>query len=278
MRRKRQKWRFLIAVRFIAALILMVTVTSTEAGTGEHWSVSIGTGGVSGPDYPGSDKTETMAAFDFEVVWKDRVILTPDVLEFIYYSRNSLTLNAMLSSGEERKDSLNVNLSGLGDIDSSVTVALGVAIDTGLFTSYANLTKHNGGTNGTQVVAGIETAFPLGLLTDSADSADIESAEESFTGALLIAGLSTQWADTDYISGFFGVDAVQAAGSGLPRYDARAGFNTVTLELSVLYPLGQSWTVQGFATYSEIVGDAEGSPVVRDSNYVYAGGIINYHF
>ena len=275
MRRKGQKWRFLLQLRFFCAFILMVTITSTEARTGRDWSVSIGTGGVNGPDYPGSDITETTASLDFEVVWKDRIILTPDGLDVIYYSNNSLTLNAMLSSGEERKDSLNVNLSGLGDIDASVSVALGVAVDTGLFSSYANLTKHNGGTDGTQVVAGFETAFPLGLLTGSAD---IESTEESFTGALLIAGLSTQWADTDYTSGFFGVDAVQSAGSGLPQYDARAGFNTVTLELSVLYPLGQSWTVQGFATYSEIVGDAEGSPIVRVGNYVYTGGIINYHF
>lgn len=282
MESARQQGRLLTPVLFFTTFFLIISVSSAEENTHADWTITLGVGAFHGPEYEGSDEAETIASPDFEVVWRDRVFLNPDGLGINYYNRDSLILNAFLSQGDERKTSLNTSLNGLGDIDASTTLTLGIEFELGLFLSFANLTKHNGGTEGIQAMVGLETVLPLRLLMDNMDTAAMESMGETedFTliGPLITARLSADWADDDYTSGFFSVDAGQSALSALPQYTAGAGFKSVNLELSVLYPVNQSWSVHGLAGYSKLIGDAEDSPIVRDANHIFVGGFINYHF
>jgi len=278
----RQQGRLLTTVLFFTTYFLITSVSSAEENIHADWTITLGVGAFHGPEYEGSDETETIASPDFEVVWRDRVILNPDGLGINYYNRGSLILNAYLSQGEGRKTSLSTSLNGVGDIDASTTLTLGIEFELGLFLSFANLTKHSGGTEGTQAMVGLETALPLRLLMDNMDLAAMELMGETedftFIGPLITAGLSADWADDDYTSGFFSIDAGQSALSGLPQYTAGDGFKSVNLELGVLYPVNQSWTVHGLAGYSKLIGDAEDSPIVRDDDHIFVGGFINYHF
>ena len=152
----------------------------------------------------------------------------------------------------------------------------------GLFVSKTNLTLHSGGTDGIQAFIGLETGFPLRMLTGSLELSGIELMEESddlsFTGPVVIVGLSMDWADDEYTTAFFSVDEGQSARSGLPPYTANAGFKSVNLEFGVLYPVNESWSLLGLAGYTKFIGDAKDSPIVKDDVNVFVGGFVNYHF
>lgn len=273
---------FLVPILFSTTVLLVGSVSLAEEMTRSDWSITIGLGAFNGSDYEGSDDTETVASPIFEIVWNDWVFLNQDALGINFYKNESLILNAIVSEGDERKESLHANLEGLGNINASTTLTLGAEFEMGLFLSHASLIKHGGGTNGIQAVIGLETVLPLRMLTGKLDMASMDSmgdtVDPTLIGPLIIASLIADWADDDYISAFFSVDAEQSARSGLPQYAAEAGFKSVSLEISVLHFLNTSWTAQGLAGYSKFFGDVQDSPVVKDDDHVYFGGFINYHF
>lgn len=278
----KRKRRFLLLILFFTTDLLIVSVSSAEENTQGDWAFTLSLGAFHGIEYEGSDETETVASPNFEVVWKDKIFLNQDSLSINYYENDTLILNAIASQGEERKESLNASLNGLGDIEASTTLTLGAELNLGLVISSANLTKHIGSTDGIQANIGLETSLPLRMLTGNLDMDSIESMEETealkVIGPIVTLGLSVDWADEYYTGGFFGVDAGQSARSGLPQYTAEAGFKSFSIELGVLYFVNKSWTVQGLAGYSEFIGDAKDSPIVKDDDYVFVGGFFNYHF
>ncbi len=277
-----QKRICLLAILFSMMVLLVVPVSSANEKSRDDWAFTLGLGAFLEPEYEGSDQFEIIASPNFEVVWKDRVFLNLDSLIINYYNNDSLFLNVGVSQGEERKESLDTSFNGLGDVEASTTLTLEAVFELELFVPYANLTKHSGGTDGIQALVGVETSFPLRMLTGSLDMASIESSGEtedlSLIGPIIIAGLSADWADDEYTSGFFGVDEMQSVRSGLPQHTAEAGFKSVNLELSVLYPISRSWTVLGFSGYRKLIGDVDNSPIVKADEYVFIGGFVNYHF
>lgn len=274
--------RFIFPISLIATTLLIVSVSSAEEMTRDDWTFALGLGTFHGPEYEGSAKAETFVFPDFEVAWNDKVFLDLDSLSVNYYENESLILNAIVAQGDEREESLNASFSGLGDIDASTTLTLGAEFELGLFISNVMLTKHSGGTNGIQAIVGIETMLPLQLLTGNMPVANMESMEDTeeftLTGPFFTAALTAEWADDDYINGFFGVDAMQSERSGLPQYAALAGFKSLNLELGVLHIIYNSWTVQGLAGYNTLIGDAGKSPIVKDDDFIYFAGFITYHF
>jgi len=282
MKCARQKRRFLKPILFITTVFLIIPFCTAEEKAAGDWTITLGLGTFHGPEYEGSDEAETVASPNIEVVWNDRVFLNPDGLTFNYYKHDTIILNATVSQGDERKESLSANLNGLGDIDASTTLTLGAEFELGLFVSRTNLTLHSGGTDGVQAFIGLETGFPLSMLTGGLEISGIESTGEtedpSLTGPVVIAGLSVDWADDKYNSAFFGVDEGQSARSGLPQYTANAGLKSVNLEFGVLYPVNESWSLLGLAGYTKFIGDAEDSPIVKDDVNTFVGGFVNYHF
>jgi len=278
----RQNGCYLTPILFLTTVFLIASVSSAEEKTRGDWAVTVGLGAFHGPEYEGSDEAETAASPDFEVVWRDRVFLNPDSLGINYFKNDSLILTAFLSEGEEREENLNAGLNGLGDIDASTTLTLGAELELGLLIPSASLTNHNGGTDGFQASVGLETVLPLRILTGNFDIAGTETLGQAedllLAGPIITAGLSADWADDNYTSGFFGVTAEQSARSGLPQYTAEAGFKSINAEVSVLYPVNKSWTVQGLVGYTRLIGDAEDSPVVLENDITFVGGFVTYHF
>ena len=89
------------------------------------------------------------------------------------------------------------------------------------------------------------------------------------------------WASEDYMSSYFGIDAGDAARSGLDQYNADEGFKDVGFGASLTYRFFENWSATGTGTYTRLLGDAEDSPVVDDrgdENQIFAGFLINYRF
>jgi outer membrane scaffolding protein for murein synthesis (MipA/OmpV family) len=74
--------------------------------------------------------------------------------------------------------------------------------------------------------------------------------------------LSATYASDDYNQTYFGIDADSSARSGLPQYEAEAGFKDVGVGVNALYRLNENWGVTGIAQYKQLIGDAADSPVV----------------
>jgi MipA family protein len=97
----------------------------------------------------------------------------------------------------------------------------------------------------------------------------------------MVASIGSTWADDDYMSSYFGIDAANAAASGLDQYDADEGFKDVSFGGALSYRFLERWSVAVLGTYARLLNDAEDSPIVDDAgnaNQFFGGALINYQF
>jgi MipA family protein len=94
----------------------------------------------------------------------------------------------------------------------------------------------------------------------------------------LTASLGTNYATDDYMTAFFGVNAVQSGASGLPVYNPSAGFKDVYVGATAAIDLSDRWTLLLIGRYSRLVGDAADSPIVETENQFYGGAALSYKF
>jgi outer membrane protein len=97
----------------------------------------------------------------------------------------------------------------------------------------------------------------------------------------LSLGVETTWASEDYMSSYFGIDANDAARSGLDRYNADEGFKDVALGASLSHAFSESWSVSVLGRYARLLNDAKDSPIVDDegdANQFFAGVLANFTF
>jgi outer membrane protein len=95
------------------------------------------------------------------------------------------------------------------------------------------------------------------------------------------AAVGSTWASEDYMSSYFGIDAANAARSGLDQFNADEGFKDVSFGGGLTYRFLERWSVTALATYARLLGDAADSPVVDDvgnENQLFGGALINYRF
>jgi outer membrane scaffolding protein for murein synthesis (MipA/OmpV family) len=151
-------------------------------------------------------------------------------------------------------------LDGLGNVDGGVVA--------GAFAGYRfgpvllDVSFHNtfGDDGGYQIRFGAEAERPL---------------SERF---LLTARVGATYADDDYMSNYFGVSLGQSLSSGLPEYDAEAGFKDVHVELGLKAELDAHWSARASVRYSRLIGDAADSPIVESEDQVMGLIGLSYRF
>lgn len=77
-------------------------------------------------------------------------------------------------------------------------------------------------------------------------------------------GLATSYGSSDYMSTFFGIDAADAASSGLSGFDPDDGFRDVRFTTVLVTSLSPHWHIGAGLLYSRLIDDAADSPVVDD--------------
>jgi outer membrane scaffolding protein for murein synthesis (MipA/OmpV family) len=93
--------------------------------------------------------------------------------------------------------------------------------------------------------------------------------------------LSATWASEDYMENRFGVSGGDAARSDLDAYDADEGFKNAAVSASLTYRLTTSLSLTGIAAFSQLLDEAEDSPIVDDrgsANQLLGGVLLNYTF
>jgi outer membrane scaffolding protein for murein synthesis (MipA/OmpV family) len=79
----------------------------------------------------------------------------------------------------------------------------------------------------------------------------------------LTLGPRLQFGSTRFAETYFGVNAEEAAASGLDEFDAKGGLLGAGIELGARYLFNENWGVEGAATWSRLVNDAADSPVTE---------------
>lgn len=93
--------------------------------------------------------------------------------------------------------------------------------------------------------------------------------------------VSMSYVDDEYMEEYFGVDASDAASSGLPPFDADGGIKDYGLGISANYKFNKTWGLIALFNYYRLVDDAEDSPIVDDEgdkNQYKAALALSYSF
>ena len=83
------------------------------------------------------------------------------------------------------------------------------------------------------------------------------------------------------MNAFFGVDAGQSAGSGLPVYQPGSGIRDVAFGVSSNYLISEHFSVISNIRYSRLLGGAKNSPLVQQrgsANQVSFSTYVIYSF
>ncbi len=110
--------------------------------------------------------------------------------------------------------------------------------------------------------------------------ADMRLTAGVYGGDSLQAGVFVQstWADSIAMQSYYGINAQQAASSGLPAYVAEQGrlFNSEGVLWS--YALGREWELLGSLEARQLQGNALSSPLAQVSSNYYASVGIGFRF
>jgi len=133
-----------------------------------------------------------------------------------------------------------------------------------------------------------ELSLEVEYLADTGDTHEgytvsLESEYQFFPVEKVILGvsLSAVYADENYNQTYFGVDADNAARSGLREYSAGGGFKNVGVGFKAGYSFNMNWSVMGIAKYERLLGDAADSPIIdKDGSegQFMAGAGLMYRF
>jgi MipA family protein len=247
-------------------------IEPVDTGTTGGLRVTLGAGAGAAPDYEGSD--------DYELVplWNLRVANLYHPQTFIQVFGPRLRSNFLPSdhwrlgiAGQFIKERDNVENNQVDDLEKvDPSVMLGAV---GGYDFFADPQQ--------DLVLELE-----GRQDVANDNGFLITARGVYGGQLsqrwrLNASVGSTWASDDYMTSYFGIDAADAARSGLPEYSADEGFKDVSVGAALSYRLFERWSISALGSYTRLIDDAADSPVVDDvgnENQFFAGALVNYRF
>lgn len=215
-----------------------------EGSTGD-WSLSLGAGLGIVPRYEGSDDHKLAPVPLISVSWRDLLFLETRRLGVNAIQQGKFTLGAALGYSRGREEDDADRLSGMGDIDATAHAQIFAKYSIDRVTFNAAVSRDMAGSESTLAEFGVQAVHPI------AEKIAIT------TGANLV------WADNKHMDAFFGVTQDQSAASGLPAYEADAGFKRINFTTGAIFRLREKWMLRGNATLGYLTGGAADSPLVE---------------
>jgi MipA family protein len=263
--------RTIAAVTVAATLALGLTPAQSED---INWTVGAGVGAA--PDYEGSEDYKPVpipyVKMDYgEFYGELRPSMRALQLRGNVVPSRSIQAGPVINYRGERDDVDNKRVDDLKKIDA--------AVELGAFAGYV---FHNGVRKGTAAGINVQGAADV---SGTYDGFLIQLGADYTTpinDAWQVSGrLSSTFADSNYMSTYFGIDRNDSNRSGLKEYDADAGFKDVGLTLGVDYRFAKNWMLGTSVGFTRLIGDAADSPVTDDegnANQFFGGVMIGYKF
>jgi outer membrane scaffolding protein for murein synthesis (MipA/OmpV family) len=216
--------------------------TVTQGGT-------VGVALLAGRDYAGSDESRTRVLPGIEYQWSNGFFAgAMNGLGYNASTRPELAYGLRVTADFGRRESRSPVLQGLGDIQARPTVGAFFNVSPARSVRLSSSFRYGSGNDrqGLVVDVGAGWGIPLG------------------PQLLLGTSISSSWANAAYQQAYFGVDAAQATRSALPGYTPGAGAKDIRASAALVYLLTQEWSVLGSVSYTELLGGARVSPLVRE--------------
>lgn len=223
------------------------------------WAVSIGLSSGFAPDYEGSNDYGFGIGPNISASWRDTIFYKGKSLGVNIIRQKNLKAGLLLAKSSGRNEDDNDKLEGLGDVDGS--------FEAGGFVSYRGKPWRFLAEARQDIDSGHE-----GALVELSGGANLP-----FEKPTVFVELGTTWTSDDYMESFLGVDARQAADSGLKRYNAESGIKDINISMTAGYPITNRWRIGGLFEYKRLVVDAADSPIVDDKNQFLGGLSFSYH-
>jgi outer membrane protein len=229
----------------------------------EGWSVSLGAGLLTAPEYEGSDNYDVFVLPSLRFSYGSNLSFNArQGLRYNFLNENGITVGAGLGGNFGREEDDSSYLTGLGDIDPTVEGKVFADYRVGLAKASFTFAHDLAGSHkGFTVKSALGTAFPI-----------------PGYGVFVRPSISATYASDDYVDSFFGINATQAARSGLVAYNPDAGFKDVGVNLFATKQLTQHWSASSTLSYKYLLGDVADSPIVKEKGQASAGLFVSYKF
>jgi MipA family protein len=248
--------------RWLMAASTTLLAVSTLSLANTPWEASVGAGVIYAPDYLGSD--------DYEVrVWPTLNVSYGDL--FYFNIRDGLGWN-LIRHGNWRLSPFigyipgrdnDEDLERLDKVDGGATAGLRIAYTHSAWSYKAAIqSPFTGDVDGYQLA--LKTRWRNQL-------------SDQWSTSL---GANVTYSSDDWTEDMFGISDTESARSGLAPYSPD-GYLRFGVTGSLTYSLAAQWAVTATAGVSQLTGDAEDSPIVRDigeATQAYTGLFLSYKF
>lgn len=248
---------------------------------GKDWTVRIGAGTILAPTFAGAGSYQLLLVPTLKVTYRDTFFASvEDGIGYAVIHQNGWRAGPVARFAFGRKEdgdnpfrvagTKTSALHGLGDVDST--------LEAGGFAEYRwrrmnakiGLRK---GLNGHEGLVG----------NLSANYTHTSQSLSPMAGSPLVASIGPRLTvvDSAYNKAFFGVDARQAANSGLPLHSPGGGVLSYGVGSVMIVPVRQQLSAVFLAGYDRLSGDAGSSPLVTERgsrNQWLLGLLCNYEF
>jgi outer membrane protein len=241
--------------------------SAQRAAPAADWTVTIGIEGRVMPAFVGSDRY-LLAPFpiiDIREAGTPRRFSSPrDGLSAAVVTVDRFRFGPTANVALPRRQSSDAGLAGLGDV--------GWTLELGAFAEYWALPWLRTRVEVRQGLGGHH-----GIVSDITADAVVP-----LTNALtLSAGPRMTLATADALRPYFGVNAAQSLGSGLPIFEPKGGVRSFGFGVQARQQWSAQWATNLFLEYDRLVGDAARSPIVAGSgspNQLTVGLGVSYAF
>lgn len=245
---------------------------SAAAADASDWDVTLGLAAGVAPEYLGGKDLEAEPDLVLDIVWKDRLFIgtmgdpasqfTGEVVSGGIFFANTGSFQAGVALGYDagRDEDDNRRLRGLGDIDDAALGRLFLSYTAGPAQLSTSVVRSFGGSDGTLVGVALSAMEPL--------------SEQ----LLVYTSVSAAWADSKYMSSYFGVSSAQSLRSGLARFSAGPGIRNVDAMLGATLYVTEQWSVDATGGVGRLLGDAADSPITQRRYQPFGAISLNYSF
>jgi MipA family protein len=260
---------FAILAASVVSLAAPSMAADENLSAEEKLQLRMGLGVGTTPDYVGSDDYRVIPLPSFELSYAGYALRSSRLgVEADLVGITGLDAGPIIRYDLGRSDVNDSVVALLPEVDGSVE--LGGFVGAGAPLSVI-------GFDSSSIVAGrIEYLQGLGGGHEGATAAGSLSLISPVTDSLtLIGSLSTTYMSADYANSYFDVSAPGSAASGLPVFDAGAGFRDLGVTFVANYELNENWSLNGIGSFTRLIGDAAASPIVseRGSSNQFLGGL-----
>jgi len=212
----------------------------------DNWAGQIGFGLSVAPRFVGADEHVASVGFDLKISYKDTIFLENNRIGALLYKNRFVRAGAIARWNLGRIDNGSLSLlDTIPEVDDAFEVGFFAA--TSLYKLFLT----------TEVYFGATDSF-------KGTSVEVEAGYtfEPTSQWRVTPILGAVWSSSEFLNTFYGVEE---GNPDFATFRPNGGLNEAYVELATERRFGENWLFKGSFRFSELLGDAADSPIVRSS-------------